>query len=102
MDARPDDDALVCLLTFPDDETARRIARQLVEEHLAACVNLVGGVRSIYAWKGAVSDDAEVLGVCKTTAARFEALRARVAALHPYEVPEVIALRVEAGHPPYL
>lgn len=97
-----DDRALACFITFPDEETARRVARALVEERLAACVNLVPGVRSIYSWKGAVSEDAEILGVAKTTAARFEALRARVAALHPYEVPEVIALPIEAGHAPYL
>src|SRR5262245_23542546 len=96
------DRAFVCFVTFPDEETARRVARALVEERLAACVNVIGGVRSIYSWKGSVCDDAEVMGVVKTTAARFEALRARVAALHPYEVPEVIALPVEAGHAPYL
>ena len=97
-----EDRALVCFITFPDEEAARRVARALVLERLAACVNLVGGVRSIYAWKGAVQDDAELLGVVKTTAARFEALRARVVELHPYEVPEVIALPIEAGHAPYL
>ena len=95
-------DPILCLLTFPDEETGRRVARALVEDQLAACVNLVPGIRSIYAWKGAVSDDAEVLGVVKTTADRFEALRARVVALHPYEVPEVIAFAIAAGHAPYL
>jgi periplasmic divalent cation tolerance protein len=93
---------IVCLITFPDEETAARVGRALVEEGLAACVNLLGGVRSIYRWKGAVSDDEEVLAIAKTTAGGFASLCARVAALHPYEVPEVIALPVERGHQPYL
>lgn len=95
-------DAVVVLSTCPDRERALAIARALVEEGLAACVNVVDGVRSIYRWQGAVHDDAEVLCVAKTTAGRFEALKARLVALHPYEVPEVIALPVSAGHAPYL
>jgi periplasmic divalent cation tolerance protein len=94
--------AQVVLVTFPDRERALACARALVDEQLAACVNVVGEVRSIYRWQGAVHDDAEILCVIKTTAERFEALRARVVALHPYEVPEVIALPVTAGHQPYL
>jgi periplasmic divalent cation tolerance protein len=94
--------AYVVLMTFPDRERALACARALVDERLAACVNVLGDVRSIYRWQGAVHDDAEVLCVAKTTPERFEALRARVVALHPYEVPEVIALSIEAGHAPYL
>jgi periplasmic divalent cation tolerance protein len=94
--------ACVVLVTFPDREAATACARALVEERLAACVNVIGDVRSIYRWKGAVSEDAEILCVIKTTRERFEDLRTRVVALHPYEVPEVIALGIEAGHPPYL
>lgn len=93
---------VACLITFPDEDTGARVARALVEEGLCACVNLVPRVRSIYRWQGAVSDDHEVLGIAKTTSARFEALRARVVALHPYDVPEVIALPVVAGSEPYL
>ena len=95
-------DALVVLVTTPSPERAAEIARALVEERLAACGNVVPGLRSIYRWEGKVQDDAEALLVLKTTRARFEALRDRVLALHPYEVAEVIALPVEAGSAPYL
>jgi periplasmic divalent cation tolerance protein len=95
-------DAVVVLVTAPGVDDAARIARTLVEERLAACGNVVPGLRSIYRWQGAVQEDAEALLVLKTTRDRFEALRARVVALHPYEVPEVIALPVEAGSATYL
>ena len=95
-------DVRVVLVTCPQAELAARIARTLVEEGLAACGNLVPGLRSIYRWEGETLDEPEVLLVLKTTAARFEALRERVVALHPYEVPEVISLAVDAGHAPYL
>ncbi len=95
-------DALVVLVTTPSPERAAEIARTLVEERLAACGNVVPGLRSIYRWEGKVQDDAEALLVLKTTRARFDALRDRVLALHPYEVPEVIALPVEAGSARYL
>jgi periplasmic divalent cation tolerance protein len=95
-------DAIVVLVTAPGADEAARIARAVVEERLAACGNVVPGLRSIYRWQGAVQEDAEALLVLKTTRDRFEALRARVLALHPYEVPEVIALPVEAGSAPYL
>jgi periplasmic divalent cation tolerance protein len=92
----------VVLSTFPDAETAARIARVLVEERLAACANLVPTVRSIYRWKDAIQDDAETLAIIKTTADRYAALAARIAELHPYEVPEILALPLAGGHPPYL
>ena len=95
-------DALVVLVTTPSPERAAEIARAVVEERLAACGSVVPGLRSIYRWEGKVQDDAEALLVLKTTRARFEALRDRVLALHPYDVPEVIALPVEAGSAPYL
>jgi periplasmic divalent cation tolerance protein len=95
-------DALVVLVTAPTPERAAEIARALVEERLAACGNVVQGIRSIYRWEGKVQEDAEALLVLKTTRARFDALRDRVLALHPYEVPEVIALPVEAGSARYL
>lgn len=95
-------DALLALSTCPDVDTAARIARTLVEEGLAACVNQVPGVRSTYRWQGATCEDAEVLLVIKTTGARLEALRQRLLELHPYEVPELVALDVAGGHPPYL
>jgi len=92
----------VVLVTAPDAEAGARIAHALVEEGLVACANLVPGVRSIYRWQGAVRDDAEVLLVLKTRAALAGALAARVRALHPYELPEVIALAVAGGSEPYL
>jgi periplasmic divalent cation tolerance protein len=95
-------DALVVLVTAPSPEKAAEIARAVVEERLAACGNVVPGLRSIYRWQGAVQEDAEALLVLKTTRARFEALRDRILALHPYQVPEVLALPVEAGSARYL
>jgi periplasmic divalent cation tolerance protein len=95
-------EAVVVLVTTPTAERAAEIARALVEERLAACGNVVPGLRSIYRWEGNVQDDAEALLLLKTTRDRFDALRERVLALHPYQVPEVIALRVEAGSAPYL
>jgi periplasmic divalent cation tolerance protein len=86
---------LVCLVTAPDVEAAWRIARTLVEERLAACVNVMGGVRSVYRWEGAVEEAQEALLVVKTTRERFAALRDRITSLHPYQVPEVVALPVE-------
>lgn len=94
--------ALVVLVTLPDIGGAAALARTLVEEGLAACGNVVPGVRSIYRWEGAVHDDAEVLLVLKTTDDAFERLRERVVALHPYATPEVIGLPVARGHGPYL
>lgn len=95
-------DALVVLVTAPSAEKAAEIARAVVEERLAACGNVLPGVRSIYRWQGAVQEDAEVLLLLKTRRERFPALRDRILALHPYEVPEVIALPVDAGSQPYL
>ena len=92
---------IVVLVTCPPDR-AEMLARTVVEERLAGCVNILGGVRSIYFWQGEMCDDGEALLVMKTQLARFEQLRARVVALHPYEVPEVIALPLLAGHAPYL
>lgn len=95
-------DAIVVLVTTPTPERAAEIARALVEERLAACGNVLPAIRSIYRWEEKVQDEAEALLVLKTTRARFEALRERVLALHPYQVPEIIALPVEAGSAPYL
>ncbi|HVK87000.1 MAG TPA: divalent-cation tolerance protein CutA [Kofleriaceae bacterium] len=94
--------ALVLLSTFPSADKAAEAARVLVEERLAACVNLLGEVRSIYRWQDAVSDDREALAIIKTTPERYEALAARLLSLHPYEVPELVALPVTKGHAPYL
>ncbi|HLU68092.1 MAG TPA: divalent-cation tolerance protein CutA [Kofleriaceae bacterium] len=95
-------DVLVVLCTFPTGEPAAQAAERLVGERLAACVNLVPGLTSVYRWKGEVTRDEEVLAVIKTTADQFPALKVRLIELHPYECPEVIALEVERGHRPYL
>src|SRR4051794_30432619 len=93
---------IVVFSTFPSEDKAAEIARTLVSEGLCACANLPPPVRSIYRWQGELCDERETLAMMKTTSERFEALRERLVALHPYEVPEVIALPVEAGHAPYL
>ena len=93
---------LVALSTVATPEDAERIARELVERGLAACVNVVPGVVSIYRWKGAVERDEERLLVIKTRGERFDALREALVSLHPYEVPELIAVHIEDGHPAYL
>ena len=93
---------LVALSTVATAEDAERIARALVERGLAACVNVVPGLVSIYRWKGEVQRDGELLLVIKTRADRFEAMREALVAMHPYEVPELIALPIGAGHAPYL
>ena len=95
-------EVVALLVTAPDEETGRRIARALVEERLAACVNVLPGVRSIYRWKGAVEEASEVMLVAKTRAERAGLLAARVRALHPYELPEVVALPVTDGSRAYL
>lgn len=98
--AEPDDVRIVFVTAPPD--TATELARRLVEERLAACVNIVPGLRSIYRWKGAIQDDPETLLILKTQRARYEALQARILALHPHDTPEVLALAPEAGLPAYL
>lgn len=95
-------DSIVVFVTAPNEETAAGIARTLVEERLAACGNIVRGLRSIYRWNEKVEDESEVLLILKTRASHFDSLRARVVELHPYECPEVIQLDITAGHAPYL
>jgi periplasmic divalent cation tolerance protein len=95
-------DVMLVLSTMPSPEKAAEIARTVVDEQLAACVNLVPAVRSIYRWQGAVQDDTETLAIMKTTAECCAALRARIVELHPYDVPEVIAVPIADGHAPYL
>lgn len=92
----------LAFVTAPDMETAARIGRALVEERLAACVNVVPGITSIYRWKDAVETETEVLLLVKTLATRGADLDARVRELHPYEVPEVVRLDVAGGSLPYL
>jgi periplasmic divalent cation tolerance protein len=93
---------VVVLCTAPDDEVAEGLATALVRRRLAACVNIVAGVRSIYRWKGKVEDAQERLLVIKTRRDQFDALRDAVAEKHPYEVPELLALPIVAGNAAYL
>ena len=94
--------AAVVLSAVGTREEAERIAQALVDERLAACVNVVPGVLSVYRWKGAVQRGDELLLVIKTRGDAVERLRARLVALHSYELPEVVVLPIAGGHPPYL
>ena len=93
---------IVVMVTAPNEDNALTIARALVEERLAACANLLGAIRSIYRWHDKVEDGREQLLVIKTRSHLFEALQSRVKQLHPYEVPEIIALPIDQGSKPYL
>jgi periplasmic divalent cation tolerance protein len=94
-------DVIVVLVTCPPDK-AQQIATALVDERVAACVNVVPNLQSIYRWKGEVQSDGEALLIVKTARDRFEALKQAVLKHHPYELPEVIAVTVDRGHAPYL
>ncbi len=95
-------DKVVVLVTCGSNEEAERIARALVEARLAACVNILGPVRSIYRWEGKLNDDQEVLLLIKTSRALFDQVRHTVEKAHSYEVPEVICLPIIDGAPNYL
>ena len=88
--------------TAPDAETAASLARTLVEERLIVCGNVLPGVRSVYRWQGAVTEEAEAVLVCKTTAGNADAAAARLAELHPYDVPAVTQFDASGGWPPFL
>jgi len=88
--------------TCPDTDTAQHIARALVDRQQAACVNIIPGLRSIYRWKGKIHDDSECLLLIKTRESHVQSLTESILSLHPYELPEVIAVPVVAGHAPYL
>ncbi len=95
-------EAFVVLITCPTRAAGEKIGRALVEDRLAACVNVVSGVRSIYRWEGRIRRDPEVLLLIKTRRGRLPGLQRTVKSLHPYSVPEIIALPVTAGSAPYL
>ncbi len=95
-------DVLLVLSTFPDGETAGRIARVMVEEKLVACANIIGPIQSIYRWQKKVEEASETMVFFKTTTERFERLQTRLQTLHPYDVPEIIALPIADGLPEYL
>lgn len=102
MSADVGGDACVVVLCTAPAAVAPQLARGVVEEGLCACVNVVPGVRSYFRWEGAVDEADEVLLVAKTSSSASAALRDRLVALHPYDVPEVLALDVAAGSPAYL
>jgi periplasmic divalent cation tolerance protein len=93
---------LLVMSTFPDAYAARRVADQIVSERLAACANITAPVQSIYHWKDRIEDAEETMVIFKTTAKRFPALQKAVKAAHPYEVPEIIAMKVADATPEYL
>ncbi len=95
-------DTIVVYVTAPNEDEAAVIAKALVVERLAGCVNIVRGIRSIYMWQGKIEDDAEVLMIVKTQAPLFERLSRKVKELHSYSVPEVIALPIVNGSDGYL
>jgi len=92
----------VLFCTTKDEEEARKIARPVVEERLAACVNIIKGVVSIFTWKGAVDEAEECLLIIKTRAELIQPLIQRIKSLHSYDVPEIIALPITDGNPAYL
>lgn len=95
-------EAIVVYITAPNEEEAAKIARTLVSEKLAGCVNIVKGIRSIYSWQGKIEDDSEALMICKTQKHLFDSLKKRVKELHSYTVPEVIAIPIVTGSEDYL
>lgn len=95
-------EALLVLTTLPDRDTAMKLAHAVIDARAAACVNVLGACTSVYRWQGTVENAAEVPLLIKTTAARYAALEALVRSLHPYELPEIIAVPVARGLPAYL
>jgi periplasmic divalent cation tolerance protein len=93
---------LLVFSTFPNEEKAREIVRCLVDERLVACGNLVPSIRSIYRWKGTVHEETEVMVILKISRAAYPEVQKRIRELHPYELPEVVAIPVEAGLPEFL
>jgi periplasmic divalent cation tolerance protein len=93
---------ILILSTVDSMEVARTIAGALVEAEEAACVNIVPGIQSIYRWQGKICDEAEVLLLIKSKRELFDAINSRIHSLHPYQVPEVIAIPIEAGDSAYL
>lgn len=95
-------DAIVVYITVPDESEAVTISKALVDEKLAACVNIVKGIRSIYSWKGKIEDEPEILLILKSRRHLFKKLQSRVKELHSYSIPEIIALPVIEGSEDYM
>lgn len=96
------DEAIVVVTNMPDLDTAKALARRLVGEGLAACVNILPGVQSIYRWQGQLEEASEVTVLVKTMRSRYETLEEAIRTSHPYDLPEVIVLPIAAGLPAYL
>ena len=96
------DQVILALTTCPDEASAQAVATALVQEHLATCVNRIGGVASTYFWDARLQEEAEILLIIKTTRGRLDELRTRLNALHPYELPELLAIQVVGGNERYL
>ena len=95
-------ETLLVLTNLPDADSAKQVARQLVEQRLAACVNILPACTSVYRWNDAVESATEVPVLIKTTLARYPALQAALTAAHPYELPEIVAVPLHEGLPAYL
>lgn len=93
---------MVVFVTVPNEDEAVKIAKTLVEEKLAGCVNILRGIRSIYSWQGKIEDDSELLMVIKTKTTLFKELEKRVKELHSYTVPEIIGIEINEGFKGYL
>ena len=96
------EDVKIVMCAFPNVEQARQIGTVLVETQLAACVNLIPGIRSIYRWEAKVEEQEEVLAFFKTTLARYPELQQTLVEMHPYEIPELVVLDLAEGLPAYL
>jgi periplasmic divalent cation tolerance protein len=102
MSETPSTEVIVVFITAPNEKEAAGIARSLVESKLAACVNIIKNIRSIYSWQGNIEDDSEVLMIVKTKKGLFSALSSRIRELHSYDVPEIIALPLIDGSEDYI
>ena len=96
------EEMVMVVSNMPNADVAKAIARELVDRHLAACVNILPGVHSIYRWEGAVEEASEVTVLIKTRRIRYAAVEAAIQSLHPYDVPEIIAVPINGGLPAYL
>jgi len=92
----------IIICTCPEEESATKLSRVLVEEQLAACVNILPKIKSVYRWQGKVEQDNEYLLLIKTLESKFQLVKTRIQVLHPYDVPEVIALNIQQGNKEYL
>lgn len=95
-------EALIVFTAFANEEDAARVMRTLIEERLIACANLLPGARSLYRWKGELADQREVVVLMKSRKQDWPALMSRLHDLHPYEIPECVAVRIAAGAPRYM